>query len=438
MTQTVYLHVGGPKSGTTYIQQVLEANRDTLASAGVAVIGPRIDLIHAAMVVRQDRRLDKLGAGAAGAWQRVVEAVRAHPGHAAVISYELFAGATREQASAAIADLAGLDVHVVVTARDLGKSIPSSWQEQLKFGVTTRLEDWTPPAETAVGSEWGWRTMQPAGVAARWGADLPAERVHVIPTPGRGKPISALWDAFAEACSLEGVQGIDLEVERANESLGLVEAELLRRVNAGLAGRIKGGREKSLWLRDLLAHKVLAGIGREPIGLSDAHRLEAEREAEAAIAAITSAGYRVHGDLADLRPQQSSAARLPGDVADHELLDSAALAIGDLLVFARSAGADPHADLESTGGARASTPARGAKAFARGIVDRVTASRRDDRVAALRERVAELEAQVHEARALHLRVATLSDVVEQLLLPASQRDERVTTAALREYRSRSL
>ena len=54
MTQVVYLHVGGPKSGTTFIQQVLEHNAAALAKAGVLVVGPRLELIHAAMVVRGD------------------------------------------------------------------------------------------------------------------------------------------------------------------------------------------------------------------------------------------------------------------------------------------------------------------------------------------------------------------------------------------------
>ena len=49
MTEVVYLHVGGPKSGTTFIQQVLGHNAAALAGAGVLVVGPRLELIHAAM-----------------------------------------------------------------------------------------------------------------------------------------------------------------------------------------------------------------------------------------------------------------------------------------------------------------------------------------------------------------------------------------------------
>lgn len=432
MTQVVYLHVGGPKSGTTFIQQILEHNADTLAKAGVLVVGPRLELIHAAMAVRGDPRLGDLPAAARDAWDRVAAHVREWQGRSAIVSYELFANASLEQARAALARLEGIEVHVVVSARDLGKAIASSWQEQLKFGVTKPLEAWSPPQESAVASEWGWRTMQPANVAARWGADLPAERVHVVTVPARAAGADELWHRFASATGLDEVEDLDLGVERANESLGLVEAELLRRVNAGLDGRIRGGRQRSLWQRDLLAHTILAPIGSEPIGLTEAHAREAADQAAAAIAAITAAGYRVHGDLADLRPSPVEA-RLPGEVSDAEIAGSAVLALADLLVWSRDSGSAP----APSGGRRPSALA-GAKGAVRGSLARLSTPVRDRRVVHLQERIAELEAQVEASRALHLRVATLTDVVAELLLPAAQRDEDLTTKALRTYRDGSL
>lgn len=440
MTQVVYLHVGGPKSGTTFIQQVLEQNAATLAGAGVLVVGPRLELIHAAMAVRDDRRLDDLPAAARDAWDRVTEQVREWQGTSAILSYELFANASAEQVRTALTRLEGIEVHVVISARDLGKAIASSWQEQLKFGITKPLESWSPPQETAADSEWGWRTMQPANVAARWGAELPAERVHVVTVPPRAAS-GELWHRFASATGLDAVEGLDLGVERVNESLGVVEAELLRRVNAAIDGRIRGGRQKSLWIRDLLAHTILAPIGREPIGLTDAQAQEAATQAESAIAAIAAAGYVVHGDLEDLRPQPVDA-RTPAEVDDTEVAGSAALALADLLVWARAAGADvrtpaPADAAEEPGGRRARAAAE-VKGAIRGSLARLATPVRDRRVAGLERRIAELEAQVEASRALHLRVATLSDVVAQLLLPASQQDDEITMRALRTYRDRSL
>lgn len=441
MTKTLYLHVGGPKSGTTYLQQVLEHNRETLAAAGVLVVGPRLDLIHGAMVLREDPRLADLPTKASTAWDRVVAQVRDWEGPVAVASYELLANVSEAGVRRALSSLEGIEVHVVVTARDLGQSLTSSWQEQLKFGLTTPLEEWTPPGESAERSEWGWRTMQPANVAARWGADLPADRVHVVTVPSGATGPTTLWDRFAQACGLAGVGGLDLEVPRANESLGVVEAELLRRVNAGWDGRIKGGRAKSQWIRDTLAHRILAPIGRESIGLPEQHRAEAEAEAEAAISALVAAGHPVHGDLADLRPVVK-AGRLPGEVAEHELLESASLALADLVVWAAGSGRAPQPGPQA---AAAPAPAAlpdgvvaKAKYAAKVGLTRAAAGARSQKGRHLEKRIAELEKQVQEARALHLRVASLQDLVAQLLLPAAQQDREVTSAMLRDYRQRSM
>ncbi|WP_162794335.1 DUF6752 domain-containing protein [Nocardioides houyundeii] len=438
MTEVVYLHVGGPKSGTTFLQQVLETNSARLAEAGTLVVGPRLEAIHASMVVREDPRLDRLPELARGSWDRLVAQIRAWRGPAAVLSYELFAGASIEQVRVALGALEGLQVHVLVTARDLGKSIPSAWQEQLKFGLIRPLERWQPPAESAPESEWGWRTMQPANVAARWGVDLPADQVHVITVPSHSRDSSELWRRFAQACGLSETSGLDLAVTRVNESLGLVEAELLRRVNKALDGRVQAGRQRSLWIRDVLAHQVLAGIGHEPIGLTPEHLELAREQAEEAITAIRAAGYLVHGDLEDLRPQ-APPARLPKDVTEEELLEAAVLALADLLVWARDAGSDPRGAKEP--GVRPVARPRGLAA-ARGMVGatlrRAAAPVRDRRVAELEARIAELEGQVHASRALHLRVATLTDLVEELLLPADLRDGELTMSAVREFRQRSL
>ena len=52
---------------------------------------------------------------------------------------------------------------------------------------------------------------------------------------------------------------------------------------------------------------------------------------------------------------------------------------------------------------------------------------------ALRERVTVLEQEVQECRQLNLRLAELTDVVEELLLPVAQRDEQRVSAVLEKY-----
>jgi hypothetical protein len=59
--------------------------------------------------------------------------------------------------------------------------------------------------------------------------------------------------------------------------------------------------------------------------------------------------------------------------------------------------------------------------------------RRGPGVAELRRRVAELESEMQEARRLNRRLAELTDVVQELLLPLSQRDEAKVHEVLDRY-----
>ena len=64
---------------------------------------------------------------------------------------------------------------------------------------------------------------------------------------------------------------------------------------------------------------------------------------------------------------------------------------------------------------------------------RFRAGVRAEGVDALRERVAVLEDEVQECRQLNLRLAELTDVVQELLVPLAQRDEQRVAAVLEKY-----
>ncbi|HEY2880663.1 DUF6752 domain-containing protein [Nocardioides sp.] len=433
MTERVYLHVGAPKSGTTYLQRVLDANRATLEAAGTLLVGERhLDRIHAAMAVREDPRLAELPESARTAWTRLVRQIDGWKGPSAVLSYELFAVASAEQAARVLKDLAAYDVHVVVSARDLGRSVVSAWQERLKFGLTTPLERWQPKPESAESSEWGWRTLDPSGVAERWGSTLPPDHVHVVTAPRPEAGPSELWRRFADACALDGLD-VSLDVSRANESMGVVQAELLRRVNGTLRTQISGSRQRSVWIRDLLAQEVLAPLGSERIGVPEAQAAEAAEVWRRAIERIRSGGYVVHGDLADLEPA-ASADRLPSQVTEAELTEAAVVCISSLVVTMRDRSAGPTPTL-----APAPSPVPpGRRQRVRNLAVRAAGPYNNVRVRQLSRRVDELEREVQQARRLHLRIATLQDLVTELLLDPESQDEGVTGRALRRYRQESL
>jgi hypothetical protein len=56
-------------------------------------------------------------------------------------------------------------------------------------------------------------------------------------------------------------------------------------------------------------------------------------------------------------------------------------------------------------------------------------------LAALRQRVAVLESEVQESRRLNRRLAELTDVVQELLLPDAQRNEERLSERLEKYSS---
>ena len=66
-------------------------------------------------------------------------------------------------------------------------------------------------------------------------------------------------------------------------------------------------------------------------------------------------------------------------------------------------------------------------------VDRIARAVAGDRLDQLQRRLEELEAEVQECRQLNIRLAEITDVVEQLLLPVAARDEERIAAAVEKY-----
>ena len=300
MARRVFFHVAAPKTGTTYLQSILWSNRKPLRRNGVLLPGKnRRDHWWGALVVREDPKIAEKPAEALQAWDRMVADCAAWEGDA-VISNELYGPATAQQARKAVESLAPAEVHLVVTARQPLGTLTAAWQELLRYrGITTPLADFdlTEPAEPE--DTWRWANLDAAEVLTRWGGTVLPHQVHVLPLPGPGFPRDELWRRFA------GVVGVapddyDLGASFGNSSMGLVETEVLRRVNEHLAGALKG-RERAHWIRDYVCKEFLVPRGGEK-PVPPAHRIEECRaRGEAAVASVRDAGYDVVGDLDDLR-----------------------------------------------------------------------------------------------------------------------------------------
>jgi hypothetical protein len=83
---------------------------------------------------------------------------------------------------------------------------------------------------------------------------------------------------------------------------------------------------------------------------------------------------------------------------------------------------------------RAGAAGRGSKPGLKArVVERVARAIAGDRLEALQHRLDALEAEVQECRQLNIRLAEVTDLVEQLLLPIAAQDQEKIAAAVEKY-----
>ncbi len=306
MTKKVILHVGTPKTGTSYLQDVLHRNRATLAGHGILYAADRFDAHFLAALDLMRLPWGGLEREAVGAWDHLAGRVRRWHGHTAIISNEILAAASRAQVARALSSLRGkgdVEIHLVLSVRDLVRQIPAEWQENVKHrsGMSYRrfLARITDPTRNSRIASWFWSVQEIPEILDRWGADLPPERIHLVTVPSPGSAPDLLWKRFAQAFGLEGID-LDLEVERANPSLGVPETALIRRINRS-ANRVLEPADYRPLVRELLAHQTLSRRTLSPrLALPPGHVPWVQEREAAYVAEIERRGYDVVGDLADL------------------------------------------------------------------------------------------------------------------------------------------
>jgi hypothetical protein len=330
------LHVGAMKSGTTFLQSRLFAQRDLLQERGIRVPGRRRR--------SQVLAVQQLLRGGGPMWDKHSAAVSRHPG-TSVVSMELL-GPAGPGVVAALRDSVDAEVDVVVTARDLNRSIPAMWQETVQNGRSWGWHDYVSGARADRPSARGgppttepgrafWIQQDIVRIARTWGSVFGPERVTVVTVPAPGRGHELLWERFGAVVGPE-LGGLTSAPE-PNESLGAASAMAMRRLNELLDAEDLPFPQGHQLRKRLLTKQVLAARkSTEPaIGL-DVQPWVVE-EADAQRAGLVDLGVRLVGEWDDLTPVD-----VPGidpETVDDRQVGEAALAglAGLLVALTRSA-----------------------------------------------------------------------------------------------------
>lgn len=328
MPRKVLLHVGSPKTGTTFLQQVLWSQRDLAREQGLLLpLGSFHDHFLASVDVRELSYEPRFPARAIGMWTRLVEEGQTWNGNV-LVSHELFAATTAAQAVNAVAAWGDADVHVIVTARDLERQIPAEWQEHLKHRAAVTFSDFVAELrERGPDASWFWTVQDCAAVCRRWGAAVAADNIHLVTVPPRGSRPEALWERFAGLLGLDA-GSFELVWSRANSSLRAEQAELLRRVNAQLGDRLRLPGPYPETVKEILAQDVLAGRDGARVALTGSNRDFAVERSVQMVDELRAQGVHVVGDLAELVPS-TGAVEPPGDVTEHPEAIADAVLLGE-------------------------------------------------------------------------------------------------------------
>jgi len=331
----VFLHVGTPKSGVTGLQRRLAANRKLLADQGILYpdqphdnhFHPAVDLTEREWAGEAER--------ARGRWdQLAADANRA--GGDVLISHEVLAAATPDQVGRAFRSFPDSEVHVVLTARDLGRQLPAEWQESVTHRARSSFSKYAKRVARAPRSRpelWFWRVHSVPDVLTRWGTGLPPDQVHVVTVPQEDGPAGALWERFGRVLGLDPALPY-AEVDEAEPALGIAEMLVLRRLNTRLREldvprETYGALVRALLVRETFAQRP----GTEPAVVPPRRREFVDEVTTEWLEWLRGSGVDVVGDLADLQPvwPDPDTSRHPDNPRAQDVTDAAIDALAAFL-----------------------------------------------------------------------------------------------------------
>jgi len=227
-----------------------------------------------------------------------------------ILSAEALSVLPAEGARAVISAFAPAAVDVVITARDLGRVIPSSWQQHMRNGnfesyadyLALRVEERASRVYETQLRRGFWRAYRYADLALRW-QEAGARSVTVVTVPGPGAPVDTVWRRFIEVAGVPELPEAAPEIADDRANVSLTGAETFAIYGFNLAARASGQGRRGV----RSTHRALIRRGwlERPdrgsrLGLpSDLRPLVAQWADEDATA-LADSGIPIVGDLADL------------------------------------------------------------------------------------------------------------------------------------------
>jgi hypothetical protein len=239
VVERVVLHIGTMKSGTTYLQRVLDTG--VVESVGGFFAGGSFRTQAKAV----DSLFRKQLRQAPKPWTSLAERTLRRDG-VAVYSHEFLSFVSQERVGWVVDAFEGTPVDVVLTVRDQRTAIPAQWQSYVRNRGTDPWETYLQRLERVHAGKTrrkdrraravrGFRRSQGVpGMVARWAGHPGVSSVSVVLVPPPGSPPQLLWQRFCDAAGLAASDAPET-VSRQNESLGYASCELLRRLNPMLA-----------------------------------------------------------------------------------------------------------------------------------------------------------------------------------------------------------
>jgi hypothetical protein len=293
------LHIGAFKTGTTYIQAVLWENQEVLRQEGVFWPGgTRHDQMAAGRSLRgsQSRNAED--------WMTIAAPMSRWKGPS-LFSMEGMSLLDDEAIQLAVKSLEDRRVRIILTLRDLGRVIPSQWQELAKNKPVSGYREYLaamlrPGGEKSPHFRSFWARQDAPVILSRWLQHLPVEDVVVVTVPPAGAPKGLFWERFCEATGLPAGR-FDSSV-RVNESMGASAAEVMRYVSMNIPD--PKDRRTRMFLKRNLANGLLASRqSRGPaLVLPEEYESAVAAKSERIIEQIEELGVPVVGELSDLRP----------------------------------------------------------------------------------------------------------------------------------------